>query len=113
MSGRGFSPRFLFAWPSARVGVMGPAQAGEVLTQVKAEQARARGAPFDDAAAARHAAGVRAQLEAESDPYYATARLWDDGIIDPAQTREVVGLALSACLNAPVRRGGRTPVFRH
>jgi 3-methylcrotonyl-CoA carboxylase beta subunit len=89
MCGRAYSPRFLFMWPNARISVMGGEQAATVLTAV-------RGA--DDAYAER----IRAQYEYQGHPYYSTARLWDDGVIDPADTRMVLGLALSACANAPL-----------
>ncbi|CAN5453798.1 propionyl-CoA carboxylase subunit beta [soil metagenome] len=97
MCGRAYSPRFLFTWPNSRISVMGGEQAASVLATVHRdadswtpEQAEAFKAP------------VRQKYEDEGNPYYATARLWDDGIIDPAQTRDVLGLALSATLNAPV-----------
>ncbi len=111
MSGRGYLPRFLFTWPNARISVMGAEQAAEVLVQVKREQlARANGviSKADEEAIKRP---VLDKYEREGDPYYGSALLWDDGIIDPAQTRTVVGLALSSCLNAPIERGP-SPVFR-
>jgi 3-methylcrotonyl-CoA carboxylase beta subunit len=89
MCGRAYSPRFLFMWPNARISVMGGEQAAMVLGAV-------RGA--DDAFAER----IRAQYEHQGHPYYSTARLWDDGVIDPADTRMVLGLALSVCANAPL-----------
>jgi 3-methylcrotonyl-CoA carboxylase beta subunit len=107
MCGRAYSPRFLFTWPGARISVMGGEQAASVLATVhrdaanwSAEEAEAFKAP------------VRQKYEDEGNPYYATARLWDDGIIDPAQTRDVLGLALGAALNAPVEEGARFGVFR-
>ncbi|HTQ14446.1 MAG TPA: carboxyl transferase domain-containing protein [Rhizomicrobium sp.] len=97
MCGRAYSPRFLFTWPNSRISVMGGEQAASVLATVhrdaatwNAEQAEAFKAP------------IRAKYEEEGNPYYATARLWDDGIIAPADTRRVLALALSACLNAPI-----------
>ena len=97
MCGRAFSPRFLFTWPNSRISVMGGEQAASVLATVHRdadswteEQAEAFKAP------------VRQKYEDEGNPYYATARLWDDGVIDPAQTRDVLGLAISASLNAPI-----------
>ena len=97
MCGRAYSPRFLFTWPNSRISVMGGEQAAAVLATVHrdadtwtAEQAEAFKAP------------VRQKYEDEGNPYHATARLWDDGIIDPAQTRDVLGLAISASLNAPI-----------
>ena len=106
MCGRAYSPRFLFTWPNARISVMGGEQAASVLATVHRdadnwtpEEAEAFKAP------------IRQKYEDEGNPYYATARLWDDGIIDPAQTRDVLGLALAATLNAPVEEG-RFGVFR-
>jgi 3-methylcrotonyl-CoA carboxylase beta subunit len=98
MCGRAYSPRFLFMWPNARISVMGGEQAATVLGAV-------RGA--DDASAER----IRAQYEHQGNPYYSTARLWDDGVIDPADTRMVLGLALSACANAPLEPS-RLGLFR-
>ena len=107
MCGRAYSPRFLFTWPNARISVMGGEQAASVLATVHRdaenwtpEQAEAFKAP------------IRQKYEDEGSPLYATARLWDDGIIDPAQTRDVLGLALGACLNAPVEEAPRFGVFR-
>jgi 3-methylcrotonyl-CoA carboxylase beta subunit len=100
MCGRAYGPRFLFSWPNARISIMGGEQAASVLATVKREGARGEAWSADDEAA--YKAGVREQYEREGNPYYATARLWDDGIIAPADTRRVLGLALSACLNAPV-----------
>jgi 3-methylcrotonyl-CoA carboxylase beta subunit len=102
MCGRSFSPRFLFTWPNARISVMGGEQAASVLATIRRDGMEARGEtwPAEDEAAFR--APIRARYEEEGDPYFATARLWDDGIIDPAQTRDVLGLAISASLNAPI-----------
>ncbi|MFM9851258.1 MAG: carboxyl transferase domain-containing protein [Sphingomonadaceae bacterium] len=107
MCGRAFSPRFLFTWPNARISVMGGEQAASVLATVHrdagswtAEEAEAFKAP------------VRQKYEDEGNPYYATARLWDDGIIDPAQTRDVLGLALAAAIEAGVEEAPRFGVFR-
>jgi 3-methylcrotonyl-CoA carboxylase beta subunit len=101
MCGRAYEPRFLFMWPNARISVMGGEQAATVLAQV--------GRGTDDEEAFK--APIRAQYERQGHPYYASARLWDDGIIDPADTRRVLGLALSATLNAPVEPT-RFGVFR-
>ncbi len=97
MCGRAYGPRFLFTWPNSRISVMGGEQAASVLATVHRdadkwtpEQAEAFKAP------------IRAKYEEEGNPYHATARLWDDGIIAPADTRRVLALALSACLNAPI-----------
>ena len=111
MSGRGYRPRFLFAWPNSRISVMGGQQASEVLVQVKREQREREGKTLTVEEAKAIADPVLAKYEAEGNPYYATGQLWDDGVIDPAQTREVIGLALSAALNAPVLRGP-APVYR-
>jgi acetyl-CoA carboxylase carboxyltransferase component len=111
MCGRGLRPRFLFAWPNAKVSVMGAEQAASVLVQVKREQLDRDKKTLSDAEAEGIAGPVREQYEQEGDPYYGTARLWDDGVIDPADTRRILALALSACFNAKVRRGPM-PVFR-
>ncbi len=102
MCGRAYSPRFLWMWPNARISVMGGTQAASVLAQVKRDGMEAAGQawPAEDEAAFR--APIEQQYETQGHPYYATARLWDDGIIDPADTRMVLGLGLSAALNAPV-----------
>ena len=97
MCGRAYSPRFLFTWPNSRIGVMGGEQAASVLATVHRD---AETWSADDAEAFK--APIRQKYEDEGNPYYATARLWDDGVIDPAQTRDVLGLAISASLNAPI-----------
>ena len=102
MCGRAFEPRFLWMWPNARIGVMGAEQAAGVLVQVKREQAARAGHPFSDEEEARIKQPIVAQYEQQAHAYYSSARLWDDGVIDPAQTRDVLGLALSASLNAPI-----------
>ncbi|MDP8977188.1 MAG: methylcrotonoyl-CoA carboxylase [Actinomycetota bacterium] len=101
MCGRAFSPRFLWMWPGARVSVMGSEQAADVLATVRREQLEARGQEWPAQAEAEFKEPIRRQYEEQGHPYYATARLWDDGVIDPADTRMVLGLALSACANAP------------
>ena len=107
MCGRAYSPRFLFTWPNSRISVMGGEQAASVLATVhrdadkwSADEAEAFKAP------------VRQKYEDEGNPYYATARLWDDGVIDPAQTRDVLGLAFGAAINAPIPEAPRFGVFR-
>ena len=102
MCGRAYSPRFLFSWPNSRISVMGGEQAAQTLLTVKREQLAGRGATLSDAEAEALTAPVREKYEAEGSPYYATARLWDDGILDPAETRAALGLSLSAALNAPI-----------
>lgn len=102
MCGRAYSPRFLWMWPNAKISVMGGEQAASVLATVKRDQFEARGEewPADEEEAFK--APIRAQYETQGNAYYATARLWDDGVIDPLDTRTVLGLALTACANAPV-----------
>jgi len=102
MCGRGYDPRFLFMWPNARISVMGGEQAATVLATVRRDGLEARGESWSAAAEEEFKAPLRAQYEAQGHPYYASARLWDDGIIDPAETRRVLALALSASLNAPI-----------
>jgi 3-methylcrotonyl-CoA carboxylase beta subunit len=104
MCGRAFSPRFLWMWPNARISVMGGEQAAAVLAQVRRDSLESQGKPWSEAEEAAFKAPIRAQYETQGHPYYATARLWDDGIIDPADTRMVLGLGLSAALNAPIER---------
>ncbi len=111
MSGRAYSPRFLFAWPNSRISVMGGEQAASVLATVRREGMEARGESWPAAEEETFKAPIRERYETEGDPYYATARLWDDGIIDPAQTRDVLGLAIGAALNAPIPET-RFGVFR-
>lgn len=104
MCGRAYEPRFLFMWPNARISVMGPEQAAGVLATVKREQLSREGkalSPGEEEAIVRP---ILDKYEAEGSPYYSTARLWDDGIIDPAKTRDVLALALSAAMNGPIER---------
>ncbi len=118
MCGRAFGPRFLFAWPNAKVSVMGAEQAAQVLLQLKEAQRQGAGAPPLTAAEQQAIrAPVLKQYASQSDATFASAQLWDDGIIDPAQTRQTLALALSACLNAPTRvepapGAPAAPVFR-
>ncbi len=102
MCGRAYAPRFLWMWPNARISVMGGEQAASVLAQVKRDAMEARGETWPAAEEERFKAPIREQYETQGNPYYASARLWDDGIIDPAETRNVLALGLSAALNAPV-----------
>ncbi|MFT4471736.1 carboxyl transferase domain-containing protein [Arthrobacter sulfonylureivorans] len=102
MCGRAYSPRFLWMWPAARISVMGGNQASSVLATVKRDQMEARGEQWSSEAEDEFKAPIREQYEAQGNPYYSTARLWDDGIIDPAQTRTVLGLALDVCANSPL-----------
>ncbi len=111
MCGRGYRPRFLFAWPNSRISVMGAEQAASVLVQVKRDQLAREKKTLSHADAAAIADPVLEKYEREGSPYFATAHLWDDGVIDPADTRAAIALALSATLNAPVTRGP-APVYR-
>ncbi len=111
MAGRAYSPRFLFTWPNARISVMGGEQAASVLATVRRDNIEGEGQSWSAADEEAFKAPIRAQYEAEGNPYYATARLWDDGIITPAETRRVLSLAFAVTLNAPVRRT-RFGVFR-
>ncbi|MFW2830939.1 carboxyl transferase domain-containing protein [Sphingomonas sp. ID0503] len=107
MCGRAYQPRFLFTWPNARISVMGGEQAASVLATVHRDAAR-----WTAEEAEAFKVPIRQKYEDEGNPYYATARLWDDGIIDPVQTRDVLGLAFAAALNAPVPESARFGVFR-
>ena len=102
MCGRAYSPRFLWMWPNARISVMGGEQAASVLATVRRDNMEARGQTWPAEEEEAFKAPIREQYEVQGHPYYATARLWDDGIIDPADTRRVLGLSLSASLNAPI-----------
>ncbi len=102
MCGRAFNPRFLWMWPNARICVMGPEQASSVLATVKREQIEKSGKTWTEEEEEAFKTPVRDKLAAEAHPYFASARLWDDGVIDPADTRRVLGLAISAALNRPV-----------
>jgi len=112
MAGRAYSPRFLFSWPNSRISVMGGEQAAAVLATIKRDAMEARGETWSAADEADFKTPIRARYETEGDPYYATARLWDDGIIDPAQTRDVLGLAFAATLNQPIPERPRFGLFR-
>ena len=111
MCGRAFSPRFLWMWPNARISVMGGDQAAAVLATVKRDGIEGRGGSWSAAEEEAFKEPVRRQYELQGHPYYASARLWDDGVIDPAQTRDVLGLGLAAALNAPIE-DTRFGVFR-
>jgi 3-methylcrotonyl-CoA carboxylase beta subunit len=102
MCGRAYSPRFLWMWPNARISVMGGEQAAAVLATVRRDQREAAGETWTDQEEADLLAPIRAQYERQGSPYYSTARLWDDGVIDPADTRRVLGLALSVAGRAPL-----------
>ena len=102
MCGRAYDPRFLFMWPNARISVMGGEQASSVLAQVRRDNFSASGKEWSKDEEEKFKAPIREQYDTQGHPYYATARLWDDGLIDPADTRRVVALSLSAALNAPI-----------
>jgi 3-methylcrotonyl-CoA carboxylase beta subunit len=102
MCGRAYSPRFLWMWPNARISVMGGEQAAAVLSTIRRDQAETRGEQWSAKDEAAFAAPIREQYESQGSPYYATARLWDDGVIDPRETRRVLGLALEAARHAPL-----------
>ncbi|MEY2892282.1 MAG: hypothetical protein RJA98_2190, partial [Pseudomonadota bacterium] len=102
MCGRAYSPRFLWMWPNARISVMGGEQAASVLATVKRDGIEGQGGAWSADEEAAFKAPIRQQYDVQGHPYYASARLWDDGIIDPADTRRVLALGLSASLNAPI-----------
>jgi acetyl-CoA carboxylase carboxyltransferase component len=102
MSGRAYQPRQLWMWPNARISVMGGEQAASVLAQVKQDQLERQGKAMSGAEADAFKAPILAKYEEEGSPYYSSARLWDDGVIAPHDTRTVLALGLSAALNAPI-----------
>jgi 3-methylcrotonyl-CoA carboxylase beta subunit len=110
MCGRGYSPRFLFVWPHSRVSVMGAQQAAQVLVTVKQQRERERG-KLSEEERQRMTETVITQYEQEASPYYGTARLWDDGILDPIETRRVLGMCLDLAAMNPVRES-HAPVYR-
>jgi 3-methylcrotonyl-CoA carboxylase beta subunit len=112
MCGRAYSPRFLFAWPNSRISVMGGEQAASVLATIRRDAMEARSETWPAEEEEAFKAPIRARYETEGSPYYATARLWDDGVIDPAQTRDILGLAFSVTLNAPIADQPRFGLFR-
>ncbi len=111
MCGRAYSPRFMFMWPNSRISVMGGEQAASVLATVKRDGMERRGEDWSEIEEAEFKQPIVEQFEEEGHPYYSTARLWDDGIIRPRDTRRVLALALSTCLNAPIEET-RFGVFR-
>ena len=111
MCGRAFNPRFLWTWPNARISVMGGEQAASVLATVRRDGIEAKGGKWSKDEEEKFKSPIREQYERQGNPYYATARLWDDGVIDPADTRRVLGLALAATANAPIEET-RFGVFR-
>ncbi|HLU68348.1 MAG TPA: carboxyl transferase domain-containing protein [Kofleriaceae bacterium] len=113
MCGRAYQPRFLFTWPNHRIAVMGGQQLGGVLEIIQRQSAAAKGQPVDEQRLAVGKAMLEGTIDRESDPFYASARVWDDGIIDPRDTRTVVAIALSAAHSAPVAGTTSWGVFRH
>jgi 3-methylcrotonyl-CoA carboxylase beta subunit len=111
MCGRAYSPRFLWMWPNARISVMGGEQAAQVLARLRRDGLEAKGGSWSDDEQQAFMAPIRRQYESQGHPYHASARLWDDGIIDPADTRRVLALGLAAALNAPIPET-RFGVFR-
>jgi len=109
MCGRGFAPNFLFAWPNSRIATMSPEVATTVLTELRKSSLKGVGAEAERVELARQ---TTEQFTRQSDPYYATARLWDDGIIEPSQTRDVLGLCLQLLAQGIPRVTGPSPVFR-
>jgi 3-methylcrotonyl-CoA carboxylase beta subunit len=112
MCGRAYGPRFLFSWPNSRISVMGGEQAASVLATVRRDGIEAKGGSWSAEEETAFKDPIRERYEAEGNPYFATARMWDDGIIDPAQTRDVLGLSISASLNAPIAEAPRFGLFR-
>lgn len=113
MCGRAYAPRFLFTWPNHRIAVMGGKQIGGVLEIIQRQSAQKKGVEVDEERLAVGKAMIEAQIDKESDPFFATARVWDDGIIDPRDTRSVVAIALSATYNNDVQGTSSWGVFRH
>ncbi len=111
MCGRGYSPRLLWMWPNARISVMGGEQAASVLVTVRRDNVGAQGRTMTTAEEEAFAAPIRERYEREGSPYYSTARLWDDGVLDPVDTRLALGLGLAMSLNAPIPES-RFGVFR-
>jgi 3-methylcrotonyl-CoA carboxylase beta subunit len=111
MCGRGYGPRFLFVWPNARISVMGAQQAAQVLVTVKQQQRRREQGTVSEDEQRRLSESILKQYEQEGSPYFSTARLWDDGILDPVETRRVLGLCLDVAAVTPIRES-RAPVFR-
>ena len=112
MNGRAYDPRFLFTWPSAKSAVMGPAQLAGVLSIVARAAAESKGAPYDEEADAGLRAYVEGQIEEQSLPFFLSGMVYDDGVIDPRDTRTVLGICLSVIANQPVEGTDRFGVFR-
>jgi len=103
MCGRAYSPRFMWTWPNSRISVMGGEQASSVLSTLKRDQIEQKGGSWSVEEEDQFKQPIRDQYERQGHPYYASSRLWDDGVIDPAQSREVLALSLAAALNAPIQ----------
>ena len=103
MCGRAYSPRFMWTWPNSRISVMGGEQASSVLSTLKRDQIEQKGGTWSAEEEDQFKQPIRDQYERQGHPYYASSRLWDDGVIDPAQSREVLALSLAAALNAPIQ----------
>ncbi|MCW2608594.1 MAG: Methylcrotonoyl-CoA carboxylase, partial [Frankiales bacterium] len=112
MSGRAYDPRFMFSWPNARLAVMGAAQLAGVMSIVGRESAESAGKPFYEQADAERTAAIEAQIEEESHAFFTTARIYDDGVIDPRDTRTVLGVCLSAVHSQTVEGRRGFGVFR-
>jgi len=112
MCGRAYDPRFLFAWPNHRIAVMGPEQLAGVMSIVRRQSAERTGQPWDEAEDRAMRAAVEQRIAEESNAFYATGRVWDDGVIDPRDTRTVLGIALSAAFSNVVRGTDTFGVFR-
>lgn len=102
MCGRAYSPRFMWTWPNSRISVMGGEQAASVLATLRRDAIESKGENWTAEQEDEFKNPIRQQYERQGHPYYASARLWDDGVIDPAQSRQVLALSLSAALNAPI-----------
>ena len=113
MCGRAYEPRFLFTWPNHRIAVMGAQQLSGVMDIIKRDALTKAKLPVDEAALASGKKQLEDQINRESDPYFATARLWDDGIIDPRDTRTILAISLSISYNRPVEGTMEWGVFRH
>ena len=113
MSGRAYEPRFLFTWPNHRIAVMGGKQLGGVLEIIQRQKAEKRGEQVDETKLEFAKTMLEKTIDQQSDPFYATARVWDDGVIDPRRTRDVLAMALSAAMNAPCQGTNAWGVFRH
>jgi 3-methylcrotonyl-CoA carboxylase beta subunit len=108
MCGRAYEPQLLLSWPQSKIGVMGADQAASVVTQVRADSAKGKGEKWPDAERTKYYEEIKAQYTAQTDAVYATARLWDDGIIEPGETRSALALALSL---SPLPGSGRERAF--